>query len=174
MIKKILIGNERGYALAMAILMLAILMISGVLVSNTTVTDLQTVRNTAMQAQHVAAAESAAMAAVQTIENESDPVELDVNSTTKDWLTNYDISDADYDEDGYKWGLLPKTALPKTTGRLKSTDADVLKYRMVGWDAARGTSLGAYEATLKEGKIRGVYVSSEGIYSVELGFKKRF
>lgn len=168
--------EDDGYALILAIMLLTILVISGTLVSNMSVTDLQAVRNLRSHSQNKAAAESAAMNAVQLIENEDNPDDLYASSSSWGWLNDKDITDDKYNEDPItnKWGILDSKTLNVVEGRLSSENGQ-LRYRAIGWSVSRGTSLGAYEASLKEGKIRGVYYTpSTGIYSVEMGFKKRF
>lgn len=178
------IKNEEGYAIVLAILMLAILMVAGVLSSNSTITDLGAARSVIISSQNLAAADSAAMTAIQLIENQTNIDELDPDTSAWGWL-NYEgeIPTAD-DENasGYnaKWGDKDKNgadlsaSLNKVSSRF-SSEGGKLKYRTVGWSSTRGASLGGYAATLKECYVRGVYYTpSKGIFSVEMGYKKRF
>lgn len=174
-------NNEEGYAIVLAIMMLGIMMLAGILTSNTAITDLSSVRNSILSAQNAAAADSVAMLAAQKLENENDKEQLYTSSTTWTWLDSFGTIPANADENsatynGY-WAEIDSSTLnklDKLKGRLLSENAK-LRYRVIGWTAAQGTSMGAYAPTLKESRIRAQYISQTGgIYSVEMGFKKRF
>lgn len=180
-------SDEKGYALVLAIMLLGILMVSGVFISNSTVQDYDIVKNTVVYSQNFAAAESAAMTAVQALENQTNRTALDPTSSTlesgsePDWLNvagevpdypNASNQDENSSSFAGKW---KEVTLPIISNRMAKENAK-LKYRFIGWQPARGASLGAYnENILQEGRIRGVYYSSVyGATSIELGYKKRF
>lgn len=179
---KNLVKDEDGYVLILTIIMLGILMISGVLLSNTTVIDSSIVKNSAVFSQNLAAAESAAMTAVQTLETKSDKKSLDPGTSTLEslddakWINTFDEipknKDENCDEFKAKWKTI---SLDKLASRL-SYEKALIKYRFMGWKPAQGTSLGAHNQTiLNEGIVRGVYCSSKfGSTSVEMGYRKRF
>lgn len=175
-------NNESGYAIILALLMLAILMVAGILASNTSITDMSSVRNTIISSQNASAAESAAMTAVQVLENSKDATQLDPATTTWLWMQDLTKTTDNY-SDSTKWGYYDLTlATPKNISAYLNkisprfgSEGATLRYRVIGWKATSGASLGGYADTLKESYIRGVYYSpSNGIYSVEMGYKKRF
>lgn len=177
-------STEDGYAIVLAIMMLAILMIAGVLSSNTSITDLGAARNVIINTQNAAAADSAAMTAVQLLENQKMVKDLDPKTSVWQWL-NYDgeiPAGEDENKSSFdsKWGDKDikgadlTASLNKISPRFSSENGK-LRYRAIGWSATRGASLGGYASTLKECYVRGVYFSPDsGIYSVEMGYKKRF
>lgn len=172
--------DENGYAIILAIMLLAILMVAGVMTSNTTLTDLDISRNTVIQAQNEAVAESAAMTCVQIIENTNDKDKLDPElNTNSDWAwLNFDgeldENDENLAENNGHWKEMPFTSFTKLQSRFDKENAKI-RYRAVGWEAARGASLGLYSDTLKEGIVKGSYYTpSNGIVTVEMGYKKRF
>lgn len=169
---RLIFGNEGGYALVLAIILLGILMVAGVLVSNTSVTELGTVRNTIVYAQDVAAAESAAMSVVQILENEpTDSNNLRVETTSWNWLIP---AGADENSSTYSsaWGTI--TAMSSLTSRVQKEGA-VLRYRVLGWRPAPGGSLGTYAEMIQESVVKGVYYTpKDGFYTVEMGYRKRF
>lgn len=175
--------NEDGYAIVLALMMLAILMVVGVLTSTSTVSDMSTVRNTIIASQNMAAAESAAMTAVQILENNKDAKLMDPLSPSTCWPWIQDISQkTDNYADMSKWGTTDQKTSPKSIAsyldKISSRftkEGATLRYRVIGWKSTAGASLGSYNDTLKEAYVRGVYYSpSSGIYSVEMGYKKRF
>lgn len=178
------IMGEEGYAIVLAILMFAILMIAGVLSSNMTITDLGAVRNVIISSQNASAADSAAMMAVQFLENQKDSTELDPATSAWAWLNSEGEIPAGADENSSSyngfWGDkdLSGNALSASLNKISprfSKEGGKLRYRVIGWNATRGASLGGYSNTLKECVVRGVYYSpTSGIYSVEMGYKKRF
>lgn len=167
---------EEGYALVISLILLAILMIAGVLVSNTSVTDMGTVRNTVIYTQNAAAAESAAMSAVQMMENETDSGKLDPNVAVSDdyaWIIN---PDADEYSSSYstKWVEFSSSDKSALSSRYSSSDIKI-KYIVKGWRTTKGASLGTYTEMLRECVVKGVYESpKDGLLTVEVGFKKRF
>lgn len=164
------VESEAGYALVMAIMILAILMVAGLMSSNTSITDIGIARNTIIHSQNTSAAESAAMTAVQALENQTDEEQLKPSYKPDDWI-NADPNDSNASSSDKieKWAY---AAINMTTKRRGS---DNPRYRVVGWRIAQGTSLGLHGPTLREGRVIGEYVSDiYGLYRIELGYKKRF
>lgn len=184
--KKNVFQDDGGYAVVLAIMLLATLMMGGVLLSNSSVTDLGVVKNTVVHSQNLAGAESAAMTAVQILEEETDKDTINPppgvvssleTSGSAEWLNTYEnINTPTEDENCTTKDQYWKTiTLNNLTSRMSSENAK-LKFRAVRWRPSPGSSLGAYnETSLYECAIRGVYYSTKyGATSVEMGFKKRF
>lgn len=180
--EKNILRDDDGYALIITIVLVGILMLAGVLLSNTVITDLGIVKNEIIYTQNLAAAESAAMTAVQTLETKTNKEALDPATGTleKDdsdkWINTFTEIPKDKDENcsdyATKWKSL---TLDKLASRLSFEKAKI-KYRVMCWKPAQGTSLGAHnQSILQEGRVRGVYSSAKyGATSVEMGYRKRF
>ena len=90
----LLLKNEEGSAMLVALMILMVLTIIGVSSSNTTTVELQIVRNDGIYKQNLYLAEAAAQEAIQNIWNisRSDPVllekELRCGSTQSTWPTS--------------------------------------------------------------------------------------
>lgn len=162
--------SESGYAIVLAILLLAVLMVAGLMSSDSSIIDLGIVRNQVIYAQNSSAAESAAMVAVQLVENEANPDNLDPAKSTSDYI-NADPDNSNYsaaDKTPY-WISLP---MDITTGR---GAGEAPRYRVIGWSQAKGASIGQHSDNLRECRVIGEYNSTQfGVYRVELGYKKRF
>lgn len=166
------IDNESGYALVFAIVLLAVLMIAGVMSSTNSVNDLSITRNTAMHVQNSSLAESAAMTAVQLIENIDKSADLSPSAQDDDFIVA-DPNDSNYSAQYKTEKWVEATAVKTFNHRAAGSGSPT--YMVIGWTQAQGASLGQYASTLKEGRVIGRYISDQyGVYRVELGFKKRF
>lgn len=173
--------SEDGYALIISLFLLAILMVAGVLISNTSVTDLGTVRGAVVYTQNAAAAESAAMTAVQLLENSNDSVALDpLESGTGDlnWIIPAGMTEpaytVEYGSGTYGWAVIPANTISSLSSRALKDGAKI-EYIVRGWNTTMGASLGTYTEMLRESVVKGVYYSpTDGVFTVEVGFKKRF
>lgn len=187
MMNKNLLRDDGGYALYMTIVLIGVLMIGGVLLSNTTITDLAIVRNNIVYSQNLAAAESAAMTAIQTFEpftevdrNTINPLPGAISSLetsgVSEWINTYENITNPADENSTANEKYWKTmTLDKLASRASAENAKI-KYRAVKWQPAKGSPLGAHnESIVYECAVRGAYYSPKyGATNVEMGYKKRF
>lgn len=165
-LSRLAIKNEDGYVFVMTIMILAVLMLAGVLTSNSSITELSSVRNSIIHSQNTAAAESAAMVAVQLLENEFDSDNLVVDSSnssngTNSWIVGKNVATG--------WANTPKVSL------VSRGETNKLQYRVVGWTVPTGSSIDMTKPSLKSCAVVGRYNSDKyGTVSIELGFLKKF
>ncbi len=87
----LILKNQEGSAIVIALLALAVLSIMGVASINTTRIELKIVRNEQIYQSHFYQAEAAVMEAAQRLACESNIAQIRADSTTKPWLVSADI-----------------------------------------------------------------------------------
>jgi hypothetical protein len=164
----LLLKNEDGSALVVALMILIVVTIIGVSSSKTTTVELQIVRNDGIYKQNLYLAEAAAQEAIQRIWNtsRSDPILLErrapvwLNPNTID-MTNFDI----WDDDG---------ADGNDTALVSSTDPDASLAVIDAGIAAGGSLDISAETNAHDFAVFGLGTRNNGRVFIEIGYRERF
>jgi hypothetical protein len=164
----LLLKNEDGSALVVALMILIVVTIIGVSSSKTTTVELQIVRNDGIYKQNLYLAEAAAQEAIQRIWNtsRSDPILLErrapvwLNPNTID-MTDFDI----WDDDG---------ADGNDTALVSSTDPDASLAVIDAGIAAGGSLDISAETNAHDFAVFGLGTRNNGRVFIEIGYRERF
>jgi hypothetical protein len=165
----LLLKNEDGSALVVALMILMVVTIIGVSSSKTTTVELQIVRNDGIYKQNLYLAEAAAQEAIQWIWNisRSDPILLERRAPV--WLNHpndIDMTDFDkWDDDG---AGEPDTALES------STDPDASLAVIDAGIAAGGSLDISAETNAHDFAVFGLGTRNNGRVFIEIGYRERF
>jgi hypothetical protein len=169
---KLILNNEDGYVIVVAILILALLTIIGTSSTQTTTVELQIVRNDLVHRDQLYRAEAAAMQAVQWIDNTAE-------SAADKWKLEDLTSESFLSQNAPN---LLTLNLDDTTWEMSGSDPDqnagaiITGFRIV--DETGPVDLGA-ETNMHRYTIYGLFIRPgsghrSGESLIALGFKKRF
>lgn len=170
--------NEEGSAIVIVLIILVTLTLIGVFATNTTVVELQIVRNEAVYKQNFYTAESAVIEAAQWLE---DNLTL-ANSTTLPWMINDGTASSDYtnlinwrdsaDPPNWSANVLKSPNLDDVADLQNNTC-----YAAVSHGIAAGSSLSMTSGSnLYDHSIYGLFDSTtrQGRSLIGMGYRKRF
>jgi hypothetical protein len=163
---KLILNNEEGYVIVVAILILALLTIIGTSSTQTTTVELQIVRNDLVHRDQLYRAEAAAMEAAQWLENAADSILEDLS--TQPFLSQANVNMAALDLNDGTWGM---SAFDPD----QNAGAIIAGYRIV--DETGPVDLGA-ESNMHQYTIYGLFLRpsgrDRGEALIAMGYKKRF
>jgi len=161
-------NNEKGSAIVVALMVLMVLTIVGISSTNTTIVELQTVRNEGIYKQNLYLAEAAAQEAIQRLYNQAqtDPAELKnktpvwLNDDTVDFANanNWDSDATGGDDNSLVAALDPDTVLT-----------------IVDRGISPGASLDISGATnTHDFAVYGLSNHNSGMVLIQIGYRYRF
>lgn len=197
---RIWIDNEDGSIIMLAIMLLALMMIIGISATRMSVAESFTVRNIGIYKQNLHLVESAAMEGLQRIvdmEYDSSISDLDPSRTTQVWIQNDENWKATMDSKWYSKtrsgpvlnttnSVVPNSVLTGNAsynrilaerGELddKNLSNTPLRYALVGWEPAPGSTLKSTVPARRSGRLLAEYVSDKyGILRIEAGVERKF
>ena len=117
----LIVNNEKGSAIVIALMILVVLTIIGISSTNTTIVELQTVRNEGIYKQNLYLAEAAAQEAIQRLCNQAQSDPFVLKKKTPVWLNgeavdmanvnNWDSDGADGNDNSLKANINADTVL---------------------------------------------------------------
>ena len=169
MLNKVLFfNNEKGSAIIIALMILLVLTIIGISSTNTTIVELQTVRNEGIYKQNLYLAEGSAQEAIQRLYNQakSDPSEL--KNKTPVWLNGEAVDMANvnnWDSDG---------ANGDDNSLVASIDPDTV-FTIVDRGISSGGSLDISGTTsTHDFAVYGLSNHNNGRVFIQIGYRYRF
>jgi hypothetical protein len=168
-----IINNEEGSAIVVALLLMVLLTIIGVSSTNTTTIELQIVRNDLSYKRNFYQAESAAMEAAQTLENETDRNLLRADGQL--WLKNSTVDMAQLVPNWRaSFGNWTTNSTPSLN--IPSNANTQVRFSAIARGVALGSSLDMTSQTqLYAFSTFGLYDSiRNGQSLIEIGYRKRF
>ncbi|MCP4721715.1 MAG: hypothetical protein GY860_19825 [Desulfobacteraceae bacterium] len=157
----LILKNQEGSAIVIALLALAVLSIMGVTSINTTRIELKIVRNEQIYQSHFYQAEAAVMEAAQRLACESNIAEIRPDSTTKAWLVKADIDLENLD-----------TFIANDSTALLSDEAS---FSVNAQGVVSGASLDMTTGTNMYGfSIYGYSAGNNSSVFIGIGYKKRY
>jgi len=164
---KILLNNEGGFVLVVAMVMMVLLTALGIFATNNSVMEIQIAGNERVYKRNFYKAESATFEAAQLLENEQETEELRPTLTSKTWLKSDNV---DY--------TVPTNWV--STNNLVSGIDDAtgdLRLAAVGLGVVKGNkgaSLSMSGTTVYDFRLYGRSQEANGMSMIEIGYKKRF
>jgi type IV pilus assembly protein PilX len=156
--------GEEGVVVVLALMMLVFLTLLGISATSTTRTEMRVALNENMFRQNLYAAECAAMAGAQALENETDISVLE--DLSPGWLHS-NLPDSD---------IRSNTNWDPSNGYSHQVLDETTRYLAVYQGVADGTSLdiGTQSTSLHDFVIYGCSTKNHGEALIEVGYRKRF
>ena len=164
----LILKNEQGSAIVVAMLVLVLLTIIGAAATQNSITELAIVRNDLLYKDQLLNAEGAAMEAAQLINNTPDTNLQDVSLTPGLSVTDIVLTALDLNDTEWEMSALDPD-IPDG-----SPDGTITGYRMVdqtGWVMLTGPITHTYSIYGLHNRTSGI---SQGQVLVELGYRKKF